>query len=53
MHVREQTEITHKVIGNTSLTEVGIAGGYSKDWVATKHTVHDTFIYVILVIFIR
>ena len=37
MHVKEHIEFTHKVISNTSLqSEVGIAGGYSKDWVATK-----------------
>ena len=37
MHVKEHIEFTHKVISNTSLqSEVGIAGGYSKNWVATK-----------------
>ena len=37
MHVREHIEFTHKVISNTCLqSEVGIAGGYRKDWVATK-----------------
>ena len=37
MHVKEHIEFTHKVISNTSLqSAVGIAGGYSKDWVATK-----------------
>ena len=37
MHVKEHIEFTHRVISNTSFhSEVGIAGGYSKDWVATK-----------------
>ena len=35
----KNTEFTHKVISSTSLqSEVGIAGGYSKEWVATKPT---------------
>ena len=37
MYVKEHIEFTHQVISNTCLqSEVGIAGGYSKDWVATK-----------------
>ena len=35
----KNTEFTHKVISSTSLqSEVGTAGGYSKEWVATKPT---------------
>ena len=35
----KNTEFTHKVISSTSLqSEIGTAGGYNKEWVATKPT---------------
>ena len=57
MHVKEHIEFTHKVISNTSLqSEVGIAGGYSKDWVATKPKfclfVFFVFVFVFLPLYL-